>query len=822
MIIDLNTFLIFLGVVVLLLIFLLWGIFVFLKSQANKNLQSDILLIKIPKYTKKDLDELSREYIQNSLGQVENLFASLSGLKAETGWFKPRTDIFSLELVVVDGLINFYVAVPKRYHDFFIQQIQAVYPKIYIEEMADYNIFQPNSQIGVGILKFSKDFSLPIKTYRTFDSDPMESITNSLSKLKGEEAAAIQYVFRSARRGWHRRGRLIAQKMHQGMSYSEAMGQVGGGTSAWDKVSRFFSFFGSFLKTRDPEDKLKKPEIKEKHQLSAMEQELAKGMEQKTAKSGLDVNIRVVTAAPSRDRAQSILADIINSYNQYNIYEFGNSFRASIPRNANNFINHFIYRHFVSQYRLLLNSEEMTSVVHLPLATTGTPNINWLEAAKASAPVNMPSEGLILGKSIYRGEEALVRIKTGDRRRHIYEIGQTGTGKSVFLESLAVQDIKEGRGVCILDPHGDLAEKILSHVPKDRAEDVIYFDPADTGRPMGLNMLEYDTEEQKSFVINEMIAIFDKLYDLKATGGPMFEQYMRNAMLLVMDDRQSGATLLEIPKVLADAEYRRYKLSKVKNQLVKDFWEKEAQKAGGEASLANMVPYITSKLTPFITNDIIRPIIAQQKSAFNFRQAMDQQKIIIINLSKGKIGDMNSSLLGMVIIGKILFAALSRVDLPEDQRKDFYLYIDEFQNYITDSIGVILSEARKYRLNLVLAHQFIAQLVKNNNTTIRDAIFGNVGTIVAFRIGVEDAEVIAKQMAPVVTDYDLINMPKYTCYVKLLIDNQNPPAFNFNPIPPEKGNYELAQAIKELSRLKYGRDRAVVENEIRSRTKIYF
>jgi len=297
---------------------------------------------------------------------------------------------------------------------------------------------------------------------------------------------------------------------------------------------------------------------------------------------------------------------------------------------------------------------------------------------------------------------------------------------------------------------------------------------------------------------------------------------MRNAMLLVMDEKDSGATLLEIPKVLADVEYRRYKLAKVKNQLVRDFWEKEAQKAGGEASLANMVPYITSKLTPFITNDIIRPIIAQQKSAFNFRQAMDQQKIIVINLSKGKIGDMNSSLLGMVIIGKILFAALSRVDMPEEQRKDFYLYIDEFQNYITESIGVILSEARKYRLNLILAHQFIAQLVKNNNTTIRDAIFGNVGTIISFRIGVEDAEIIAKQMAPVVTEYDLINMPKYTCYVKLLIDNQNPPAFNFNPIRPEKGNYELAKAIKELSRLRYGRERQVVENEIKSRTKIYF
>jgi type IV secretory pathway TraG/TraD family ATPase VirD4 len=478
---------------------------------------------------------------------------------------------------------------------------------------------------------------------------------------------------------------------------------------------------------------------------------------------------------------------------------------------------HLIYHHFAPNYKLLLNSEEMVSVIHLPLPTTETPNIDWLEATKAAPPMNMPTAGIILGKNIYRGKETFVRIKPEDRRRHMYEIGMTGTGKSVFMEALIKQDIDAGNGLCIIDPHGELADKALSHVPKSRAEDVIYFNPADTERPLALNMLEYDTEEQKTFVINEMIAIFDKLYDLRSTGGPMFEQYMRNAMMLVMDDKDSGATLLEVPRVLSDEGYRKFKLSKVKNRLVKDFWEKEAQKAGGEASLANMVPYITSKLTPFISNDIVRPIIAQQKSAFNFREAMDNKKIIIINLSKGRIGEMNSNLLGMIVIGKLLFASMSRVDVPEEERNDYYLYIDEFQNFMTDTIGIILSEARKYRLNLILAHQYIAQLVKNNDTRIKDAIFGNVGTLIAYRIGVEDAEIIAKQMAPVVSAYDLVNMPKYTCYVKLLIDNGNPPAFNFNPIKPERGNLELAEAIKQLSRLKYGRDRKIVEAEVMDR-----
>lgn len=783
-------------------------------SKSNKNLQLELFILKIPKYTKQEIEEQTGEFVQDELGQVENLFAALSGLKVQKKLFSKRVDVFSFEIVSSGGYINFYVATPTNYKEYLIQQLQAVYPKIHFEKVSDYNIFQPQGYIKAGALHFTNDFSLPIKTYPHFENDPLESITNSLSKLQENEGAAVQYVFRSAPRSWHARGKKIAKAMYSGSSYQEAVKQLGGG-GFWGSLGKIFKFFASFVGTKGNEVK-SEPE-NEKQVMSAMEQDRAKAMEEKTSKSALEVNIRAVVSTRDANRSQLILNDILNSFTQYNIYEFGNSFKAIIPKSVDSYIEHFIYRHLVPQRSMILNSEEMTSVVHLPLETSSTPNIAWLEAVKSAPPANMPQEGIILGKSSYRGREIAVRIKDEDRRRHMYTIGQTGTGKSVFLESLAIQDIQNGKGVCVIDPHGDLAETILSHVPKERAEDVIFFDPSDTSRPLGINMLEYETEEQKTFVINEMIAIFDKLYDLKATGGPMFEQYMRNTMLLLMDDKDNPATLLEIPRVLADSEYRKQKLAKVKNMLVKNFWEKEAQKAGGEAALANMVPYITSKLTPFISNDTIRPIIAQQKSSFNFRKAMDENKILIINLSKGKIGEMNSSLLGLIVIGKILFAALSRVDLEESARKDFYLYIDEFQNYITDSISIILSEARKYKLNLVLAHQFLAQLDKGNNTSVRDAVFGNVGTIVSYRIGVEDSEIIAKQMAPVVTEYDLINMPKYTCYIKLLIDNANPPAFNFNPILPEKGNYELAKEIKEISRFKYGRDKAEIENEINSR-----
>ncbi len=805
------------SIVFFALLILGWFLLRIKQNKSNKNLKLEILLIKIPKYTQQDKEELTGDYIKNSLGKIENLFTAIAGLKVDKKLFKPRIDLFSIEIVSTQGFISFYAAVPVKYKDFFVQQLQSVYPKIYFESVDDYNIFQADSQIMAGNLKFTNDFSLPIKTYQTFEVDPLEGVTNSLSKLGEDESAAIQYVFRSAPRKWHARGRKIAQNMHQGMSFADALKKVGG-AGFFANIIKIFGFLFSFVKTSKTDtNNPQQINTPDKYQLSEMEQQKAKGMEEKTSKSGLDVNIRMIVATKTADRSQIVLSDILNSYSQYNIYEFGNSFKANIQNKPDSIVQHFIYRHFIPAQKMILNAEEMVSVIHLPLPTTETPNIDWLESVKAPPPANMPQEGVILGENIYRGKKTMVRIKDADRRHHMYFIGKTGTGKSVFLQSLAIQDIQNGKGVCIVDPHGDLIESILTHVPKERAEDVIIFDPADADRPLGMNMLEYDDDEQKTFVINEMINIFDKLYDLKATGGPMFEQYMRNAMMLIMDDKESGATLLEIPRVLADETYRKHKLSKVSNRFVKDFWEKEAQKAGGEASLANMVPYITSKLTPFISNDLIRPIIAQQKSAFNFREAMDSNKIILLNLSKGKIGEMNSNLLGMIVIGKLLFAAMSRVDIAEQERNDFYMYIDEFQNFMTDSISVILSEARKYRLSLILAHQYISQLINNGDTSIRDAIFGNVGNIISSRIGVEDAEIIAKQMAPVVSEYDLVNMPKYTCYIKLLIDNQNPPAFNFNPIMPDKGNFELAQAIKELSRMKYGRDKRTVENEIDQR-----
>jgi len=813
---------------ILILLFLLLFIilaFIFIKNYFAKIFKFKfafnkvILLISVPKDSGNKED--GKKSIKEILGSAETFWGNIGGLKAQTGLKSllfGRSDTFSFEIVSdKEGIISFYAIVPKYLQHFFEQQLQAQYPSAQIDLVDDYNIFLPHGKITSASLVLKNNSMLPIRTYLKLETDFLNAVTNSLSKIAQEDAAVIQIVTRSATPGWRNKGIKVASEMQQGKKLSEALRITG--TSLISKL--FKTLWQSFVPKK--QDDANKVDQKKQHQLSPMEQEIIKSLEEKASKAGFEVNIRIIVSAQNEEKAQIYLNNITSAFAQYTDYQYGNGFK--IIKGDESTIENFIYRFLDSKNSFILNSEEMTSIYHFPLSTTETPNIRWLMAKKAPAPINIPSQGLFMGYNIYRGEKREIRIKREDRRRHMYVVGMTGTGKSWFAEGLAMQDIANGEGVCFIDPHGDAIEHILERIPKNRVEDVILFDPADLTRPLGLNMLEYDSPEQKTFVINEIMNIFDKLYDLRQTGGPMFEQYFKNACHLIMDDPASGSTLLEVPKVLADEDFRKYKLSKCKTPVVKEFWEKQALKAGGEASLQNMVPYITSKLTPFLTNEFMRPIIAQQKSSFQFREAMDGQKIILAKLSKGKIGETNAYLLGMIIIGKILMSALSRGDMPEDKRKDFYLYVDEFQNFLTDSMQIILSEARKYRLCLTIVHQYIGQLIKSGDTKFKDSIFGNVGTKVAYRVGVDDAEVLTKEFSPVFNEYDFLNMAKYNAFVKLLIDNANPPAFNmaavpFNEVPGvQPANPESARLVKELSRLKYGKDKNIIENEIIKRSR---
>ncbi|MCX6719404.1 MAG: type IV secretion system DNA-binding domain-containing protein, partial [Candidatus Taylorbacteria bacterium] len=431
--------------------------------------------------------------------------------------------------------------------------------------------------------------------------------------------------------------------------------------------------------------------------------------------------------------------------------------------NLKSLLYDFSFRLFDKDKRLLANVKEATSLMHFPSTVIrSAPHLKTAKAGSAPAPLELSKEGILLGENSDRGTVTRVFMAPEDRLRHFYVIGQTGTGKTNLLKNMIVQDIQNGEGVCMIDPHGSDIQDVLSQVPKSRYEDVIYFDPSYVARPMALNMLEYDVNfpEQKTFVVNELFSIFQKLYGkVPESMGPMFEQYFRNATMLVIDDPESGNTLLEVSRVMSNKAFREMKISKCKNPVIVQFWREVAEKAGGEASLANIVPYITSKFDVFLANEVMRPIIAQEKSSFNFRDIMDNKKILLVNLSKGRLGDINANLIGLIIVGKILMAALSRVDAVGTGKvlPPFYLYIDEFQNITTNSISTILSEARKYKLSLTIAHQFIAQLEEG----IRDSVFGNVGSIAAFRVGSEDAEFLEKQFSPVFTAKDIMSIDNY-------------------------------------------------------------
>lgn len=790
------------------------------RAQINYSMNMDLEVVRVTKMDRKDINSSGggqSEAWKEEIGAMEQLLTTLSRIKKNKSfWWGIFYDnpCISLEIANPSNSeeIFFYISVPKKLRSTVEKQIHSYFPSASIEKITDYTIFTAGSFTASAVLELKNRHALPIRTYEVMDVDPLNEISNSLSKFKTEEeGAALQLIITPAKGKWHTLGKSIAHKMQQGKQLKDVHSN-----SLTNKIGNEIGkglgdMLHGMVGSQSQGDNFNNREI---IQLTPEEQELIKSIERKSNKAGFNVNIRLLASADNQERADEILAQIENSFAQFENPGV-NYFKIKKRAKTKDTAFDYIFRNFNEENSVILNTEEIASIFHFPISTTETPKIKWLKAGAAPPPINIPKEGILLGYNDYRGEKTDIRLSDSDRRRHLYTIGQTGVGKSNFLQEMAKQDVRNGKGICFIDPHGDAIEDILTAIPKERAEDVIIFNPADGERPLGLNMLEYDRPEEKSFVINEMISIFDKLYDLKQTGGPMFEQYARNAMLLVMEHPESGSTLMEIPKVLADQDFRRMKLEHCNNPVVRDFWIKEAEKAGGEAALANMVPYITSKLTTFISNDLMRPIIAQQKSALNFRQIMDEGKILLINLSKGRIGEINSHLLGMVMVGKILMAALSRVDMPENERKDFYLYIDEFQNVTTDSISQILSEARKYRLNLIIAHQFIGQL----SDEISKAVFGNVGSLCSFRVGPEDAQFLEKQFEPIFKASDLINVSNYSGFAKLLINNETTKPFNIRTYPPKEGNKEIPKYIKEMSRLKYGRDVNIVNREIMERTK---
>ena len=786
------------------------------KSELFRALQMTLYEITLPERGKEERQKTLKELVSG----MEQFYSGMLSVKGEKA---AGPDYFTLEIAVANHSDEFifYAAVPDSRRDLFEKQILSIFhdAKISVKK-DDYNIFNESGATASSYASLSKNPIFPLKTYEQFDHDPLAVLLNSFSKIDRDgEGAAIQIIVYPTSERYGEKYKYALDRVEKGVKLREAIDIP---EKASEHVWKFAKeaakeFFGSAEKKKKEEEK----KIKEPPKADAVAVEQIKN---KIGSPITKVSMRLVASSRSEAEAAEILSDLESSFNQF---ENSNGNKLQFVRQKGSrlaeLLHNFSFRLYEENEAMPLSIRELTTLLHFP--STGTPVAPQVKVAKARsapAPVGLPAEGTLLGVNRDRNQETKVYLTRDDRMRHFYTVGQTGTGKTTLLKNMIAQDIKNGHGVCMIDPHGTDIQDVLAAIPPERFEDVIYFDPGYTPRPMALNMLEYDQNfpEQKTFVVNELFSIFQKLYGaIPESMGPMFEQYFRNATLLVIEDPSSGSTLFEVSRVLANKAFRDLKLSRCRNPVVVEFWREVAEKAGGEAALANIVPYITSKFDVFLANDIMRPIVAQEKSSWNFREIMDGRKIMLVNLSKGRLGEINSHLIGLIIVGKILMSALSRVDtLGGSLGKDlppFYLYIDEFQNITTPSIATILSEARKYRLSLNIAHQFVKQL----DEKIKDAVFGNVGSIASFRVGAEDGEFLEKQFAPVFTTSDLINLEHRHAYVRLLSGGRPTKPFSLETLPPPHGNLDQVDKLKELSYLKFGRERAVVEAEVMGRYK---
>ena len=775
------------------------------KNPVLKALKMTLFEVSLPTAIKDDTQK--NKNLKELISKMEQFYSGMFSVGSDD---KYGSGYFVLELskAIHSNEIIFYISIPDSKKSLFQKQVQSIFPDVVlVEKKDDYNVFNDSGDYVGSVASFSKNDIFPIKTYDQYDYDPLNVLLNSFSKVdKDGEGASIQIIVKPAptdRADFYKR---VLKEMEKGSKFKDALNKADS------------SFFGIFKQIgKEIIGTNKKDNKKDDNNVSNATP--IENIKNKIVSPLANINIRIIASSNTKEEASAILSDIESSYNQFENTN-GNKFlfERIEGKSLLEMARDFSFRIFSEKNLLNINLKELTTIMHLPEADfSSSAQLKKTEASTAPAPMDLSHEGILLGTNKYRNIETPIKINTEDRLRHFYIIGQTGTGKTTLLKTMIRQDILNGEGVCMIDPHGSDIQEVLSFIPPERYDDVIYFDPSYTERPMGLNMLEYDPRfpEQKTFVVNELLSIFNKLFDMKVAGGPAFEQYFRNSAMLVMEDPESGNTLLDIARVLSDKTFREMKLSKCKNPLITQFWT-NAVKTTGDQGLANYVPYITNKFDVFLSNEIMRPIVSQEKSSFDFRDIMDNKKILLVNLAKGRLGDINSNLIGLIIVGKLLMAALSRVDsYGEKELPPLYLYMDEFQNITTDSISTILSEARKYKLALVVAHQFIAQL----DEKIRNSVFGNVGSIVSFRVSSEDAEYLEKQFAPVFKAKDLMNVQMHNSYVKMLSNGKPVKPFSMETNMPPRGTRFLLDKIKQLSYVKYGKDRGEVETAIMEKYK---
>ncbi|MBU0577171.1 type IV secretion system DNA-binding domain-containing protein [Patescibacteria group bacterium] len=780
--------------------------------------------------SKMDQEKRTEKDFKEKVAIMAQLFRAVYEIRELNLWNLLKVKIWqadnvSFELFVEKQQLNFYVVVDKYYKNILEKQITTFYKDADIEITEEpYNLFEKGKKAKSYFMFTKRDFWFPIKSYKNMEQDPLNDLANVLSKLEPNEKAGIQIIINPvANTKWNKKTEDVGTKLFRAQKLPIKI--------PIPIIGPILSFFINMLRNVATGKGGGAPGAEGGHSYVRMlqpKEEAYKQIGEKASQVGFDTSIRIVGVADSNQRATEITNNMNVAFSVYHD-QYLNWFqgRRILPFNfINNPLMKYLYRRRIPgilHKRALFAQDELASLFHFPDSRYNPiPIIKWLKYKVLSPPVDLPTEGVVIGKSNYRGQLKEIRIMRDDRTRHQYIIGKSGSGKSVLLSYMARQDIANGDGLCLVDPHGDLVEDTLQTVPKERAKDIVVFDPADTERPMGLNLLEAHTPEERDRASLDAMEIFIKIFG-DEIFGPRIQHYFRNACLSLMEDEEEGATLIDVPRMFVDEEFLKYKLTKVKNTVVRSFWEHEYASTG-DREKQEMIPYFSSKFGPFITNTTIRNIIGQPKSAFNIREIMDTQKILLVNLSKGKVGDVNAQLLGLIFVNKINMAAMSRQEIPKAERKDFYLYVDEFQNFATDTFASILSEARKYRLSLIMAHQYIAQLTKtptgHDDTRVRDAVFGNVGTMMSFKVGADDAEYLAKEYAPELSEQDIIGIANYKAYIKLNIHNTTSRPFSMESIWDPVDNSKLAEILKKYSRMKYGRKKLFVDQEIEARLGI--
>ena len=793
-----------------------WKIFATTK-RARKNYERALKMVPMLIHLPPSTDDVQgggrdeRDVINEQISESQVMYSIISSTlkKGIKGKLYGQRHI-SFEIVAHNGFINYYAVVPAVLTETVKQAISAAYPTARMEEVEDPNFFSAEGKIDAvvgGELRLKKEYWYPIATYEDSKRDASLALINALSVAKQGDGIGIQIMFRPTDGMWTRKSLERVQNIKDGKKSNSSTNVLG--RIAYWLSNTFVDLVEALWKPPDQHD----PYGDNKEALTNLQQEEISKVEEKTKNPGFQTLIRIVASSPNKVRSEAILNGVVSIFSQFDLQGY-NGFRYDMQKGSEALARDYILRNFPQERKdMILNSVELASVFHLPAQNAiPTSQVERQATKQVDGPARLVEEGIVLGVNEFRGEKKVIRLSENDRRRHTYVIGATGMGKSVLLTNLAYQDMCDGRGFCFIDPHGDAVETILSKVPPERMDDVILFEPGNLDNPVGMNMFEFQTEDQKDFIVQEGINMLTSLYDPGNQGifGPRAQHMFRNAALLLMSDPEGG-TFIDIPRCFIDPEFVKSKLKYVTDKTVYDYWTKEFPASQKSNDAGEVTSWFVSKWGPFLSNKMMRNILGQPKSGFNIREIMDNKKILLVNLSKGKTGELNAKLLGMIFVMKFQAAAMSRADTPEDERVDFCLFVDEFQNFATESFESILSEARKYRLNLVLANQFMTQLTDK----IREAILGNVGTIMCGRIGVTDAELMEKAFQPVFNAEDLHKIPNHEAVTTVLMFGLPTSPFTLKLLPPlGESSEELMHRMREYALSRFGRPRAEVEEEI--------